>query len=124
MAAIASGTTIIDTAGGFLSYLVPDRKELVYLDVNDVKRSLVKLQFASKFSGKMRVKTLDQGAFLNIRKQPMLSGSDQELIVGTVADGVEVKVLGLNANDLPHFAYIVTPNGVERYVDRTYLVCS
>lgn len=83
------------------------------------ENSLVKLSFGSHFRGKMQVKTLEKGAYLNIWKDAS--------VVGTVVDGTEVTILGTDT-EAPRIGeafrlYIVTPSGIEGYVEREYLVC-
>jgi hypothetical protein len=120
---IPNGTTVLDISQAAPTFLVPNQKEAVVLDPGDAKRFLVPILAGLKFAGKMKVKTLDRGSSLNVRRQPTVWGSNEELIAGTVTDGDLVTVKGLNPDGVPSFLYIEASNGVAGYVNRLYLVC-
>lgn len=125
IASLPNNTVVLDISQAFPTFLVPGRKDPVFLNANDVKRYLVLVEGSgSRFTGQMRVKTLESGSSLNVRRKPTVWGKNEELIAGTVADGTLVTVKGVNADGIPDFFYIVAPDGTEGFVDALYLVCS
>ncbi|MBW4520542.1 MAG: SH3 domain-containing protein [Scytolyngbya sp. HA4215-MV1] len=97
-----------------------------YISDRDFQTSLTRFQFGSRFEGKMRVKTLDPGGSVNLRKEPTRVGKPEQLVVGTLRDGDEVRVRGMAPGstlmDSPYY-YVLSDKGLRGFIATPYLVC-
>jgi hypothetical protein len=125
----AAGTTVLllsDTGTGrSVPIALPGGFE-GYIRDRDVQTSLTRFQFGSRFEGTMRVKTLDAGGSVNLRKEPTRVGNPERLVVGTLRDGDEVRVRGMVPGSNPmdsSYYYVLSDKGSRGFIATPYLVC-
>ncbi|MBW4490616.1 MAG: SH3 domain-containing protein [Trichocoleus desertorum ATA4-8-CV12] len=121
---LANGTLIKFLGEGRrgASLLVTGEKAPVVVD-NLQFRSLVKIASSGRFAGKMRIKTLEPGGYVNLRKEATVWGGSETLVAGVLKDGTKVSVKGLAPNT-SEFYYVMAPGGLEGYVTSSYLLCN
>lgn len=125
---VANGTLVLDVDPYLRTRILvlPNGAGEVHVPSQTFQRSAVPLPVSPKFNGKMRVQTLDEGGYVNVRQGIPQRGEPQSPIVGRLRTGTEVTAKGWTGGDgiFGTFIYVAAPDGTEGYVASAYLVCS